>query len=364
MAALPVLFLFALFSERGHGRYTVLMAEDSDHGEGRVRDFVTEAHAGLRLDVFLAGVLEDASRSMVKKLIKDGRVTVDGRACARPSRTVVQGAEVAVALPPPPETDLVAEDIPLDVLHEDSEILIINKPSGLVVHPAPGHYSGTLVNAVLHHCKDFERPVGDLSGYGADLSRPGIVHRLDRFTSGVMVVAKTQPAFSHLAKQARNHAFDRSYVALVQGEFTEDSGRINATIGRSIRDRSRMAVTSVKAREAVTRFRVLERFGVASLVALELETGRTHQIRVHLRFAGRPVLGDPVYGVDDFARWDVADELRLALNGLEGQALHAELLGLQHPSTGERLTFTAPPPPDFEGALVALRGGMAKPDLG
>ncbi len=317
---------------------------------------VAEEDGGLRLDVFLAEALEDASRSLIKKVIKDGGVTVNGALCKRPARAVSEGDEVEIDLPPPPPSVLDPEDIPLDVLFEDADILVINKPSGLVVHPAPGHYTGTLVNAVLHHCRDFARPTGDLSGYGEDPMRPGIVHRLDRFTSGVMVVAKSQRAFNHLSKQAREHSFDRRYLALVQSEFKEEAGVINATIGRSIADRGRMAITSVKGREAITHFRVLERFGVASLISLQLDTGRTHQIRVHLRFAGRRVLGDPVYGVTDFSSWPISPELRAALEGLQGQALHAEMLGLEHPVTYERMTFSAPPPPDFERVVGLLRG--------
>ncbi|MCH7960269.1 MAG: RluA family pseudouridine synthase [Candidatus Hydrogenedentes bacterium] len=313
---------------------------------------VEAASDGLRLDQFLAGAIEDASRSLIKKVIKDGGVQVNGKACARPSRTVREGDAVAVTLPPAPSTDLVGEDIPLDILYEDAELVIVNKPSGLVVHPAPGHHTGTLVHAVLFHCPDFQRPMPD----GDTVTiRPGIVHRLDRFTSGVMVVAKSQRAFDHLARQAREHTFDRRYLALVRGEFKEDSGRITAMIGRSLSDRSRMSVTPVRGREAVTRFEVLERFGDASLVALQLETGRTHQIRVHLRFAGRPVLGDPVYGITDFSRWDIGDALRTSLVALEGQALHAEQLGLEHPVTRERMQFTSAPPDDFQAALALFR---------
>ena len=216
------------------------------------------------------------------------------------------------------------------------------------MHPAPGNYTGTLVNAVLYHCKDFQSP-------GADLSRPGIVHRLDMLTSGALVVAKSQRAFLSLAQQARDHTFDRRYLALARGEFPEDSGRINASVGRSLTDRTKMSVTGIHGRDAVTRFEVLERFGVASLVGLILETGRTHQIRVHLRFAQHPVLGDAVYGVTDFRSWPVPDAVRAALNALQGQALHAERLGFEHPANGKRLTFSAPPPPAFQRALDALR---------
>lgn len=310
---------------------------------------VCEEHNGLRLDVFLAEVLEDASRSFVKKLIKDERTRINGKAYAKPGRTLSEGDIVAVDIPPAPSATPEPQDIPLDVLFEDASILIVNKPPGLVVHPAPGHREGTLVNAVL-----FRSP--EVIEAGMDPVRPGIVHRLDRDTSGVMVVAKTPRAFAHLAKQASEHTFDRRYLALVRGAFKEDSGRIEASIGRSLKDRSKMAVTGIQAKHAVTHFEVRERYGPGSLVALQLETGRTHQIRVHLRFAGRPVLGDPVYGVTDFKNWEIPDNVRAALKALEGQALHAELLGIMHPETGERLSFTAPPPADFAAARDALKG--------
>lgn len=314
-----------------------------------------EEDAGLRLDMFLAKHIEDASRSLLKQVIKDQHVKMNDQVAKRPSRKVQMDDIIEIELPPPPTSHLVPEDIPLEVLFEDEHVLIINKNAGLVVHPAPGHYTGTLVQAVLHHCPKFERPSGDLSGYGTDPMRPGIVHRLDRYTSGVMVVAKTQIAFNSLAKQAREHTFDRHYLALVREEFTEDSGTVNATIGRSLSQRGKMSVTSVKGREAITHFEVQERYGIASLIKLRLETGRTHQIRVHMRFAGRPILGDPLYGVTDFSKWDIDLPLRSALKGLEGQALHAEMLGIEHPISGERMHFTAEPPEDFIHARDLLR---------
>lgn len=305
-------------------------------------------HVGLRLDVFLADAVEDATRSYLKKLIKDGKVTVNGELCTKPGRNMNEGDEVSVELPPPPPDSPEPQDIPLEILFEDAHLVIVNKPAGLVVHPAPGHPDGTLVNAVMFHCKGFECP-------GEDQVRPGIVHRLDRDTSGVMVVAKTQTAFVDLARQASEHTFDRQYLALVCGEFPEDRGQIDAGIGRSLSARGKMAVTSVQSRRAVTNFQVLERFGVASYVGLKLETGRTHQIRVHMRFAGRPVLGDPLYGVTDYRSWKITPETRAALEALPGQALHAERLGITHPATGERMNFASPPPPHFQTALEALR---------
>ena len=311
-------------------------------------EFVEEGAQGLRLDVFLSECVEDASRTFIQKAIKAGHVTVNRRVCTRPSRLVAVGDEIHIEVPPQPATDLTPENIPLDILHEDADVLVVNKPSGLVVHPAPGHRGGTLVNAVLYHCPDFQRP-------GEEATRPGIVHRLDRDTSGVMVVAKSPRAFQSLSRQAREHAFERWYLALAQGEFPESRGRINAALGRSLTDRKRMSVTPVQGREAITHFEVLERFGTASLLKLRLETGRTHQIRVHLRFAGHPVLGDPVYGAVDFQSWALSEAARTALQNLRGQALHAEMLGFAHPAGGEFMRFEAPPPPDFQSALDALR---------
>lgn len=312
---------------------------------------VCEDEAGSRLDVFLASRIEDASRSFLKGVIQDRCVRVNGQIAARPSRQVSMNDTVEIQLPAPPNTDLQGEDIPLDVLYEDEHMLIVNKPSGLVVHPAPGHHTGTLVNAVLFHCSDFQSPGNASDG----VVRPGIVHRLDRFTSGVMVVAKSQRGFNSLSQQSRDHSFDRRYCALVRGEFSEDAGVIRASIGRSLADRKRMAVTGVNARDAVTHFRVRERFGIASLVELKLETGRTHQIRVHMRFAGKPILGDSMYGVTDYSSWEISASALAALVELQGQALHAELLGVSHPVTGERMRFVAPPPPDFQAVLGAFR---------
>jgi len=317
-------------------------------------ELVTEETAGLRLDVFLTGAIEDASRSFIKKLIKDGKTVVNGAVCTRPGRAMNAGDTVEVDLPPPASTELKPENIPLEILHDDADVLVVNKPAGLVVHPAPGHPTGTLVNAVLHHCADFQRP-------GEDALRPGIVHRLDQYTSGVMVVAKSPRGFASLAEQSREHTFDRRYIALVRGEFKDAAGRISASIGRSTHDRHRMTVTGLNSRDAVTRFEVLEKFGVASLVSLQLETGRTHQIRVHLRFAGHPVLGDPVYGVTEYDDWKIPAQVRAALETLDGQALHAELLGFTHPADGKRVQFTAPPPADFRALLDALRELVRQP---
>lgn len=309
---------------------------------------VSEAESGARVDAFLASHLEDVSRAVVQKAVRAEHVLINGEVVKRASRILNPGDEVAIELPDAPTTSIEPEAIPIDVVYEDEELVVVNKAPGMVVHPAPGHATGTLLNAVLHRCPDFTRS-------GDDPVRPGIVHRLDRDTSGLLVIAKTPLAMTRLAAQARDHAFERRYVTLVRGEFPEDQGRVNAAVGRSLSDRKRMTVTAVGGREAVTHFSVLDRFGLASQVALELETGRTHQIRVHMRFAGHPVLGDPIYGVTDFRGWDVPDTIRETLEGLEGQALHAETLGITHPKSGERMTFNAPPPPTYRRALDALR---------
>jgi 23S rRNA pseudouridine1911/1915/1917 synthase len=313
-----------------------------------ITNIVTEAEHGLRLDVYLAGAVEDATRSFLKKLIKEGKVSVNGRACTKPAQIITESVEVQVELPDPSPTELVPENIPLEILYEDEDVVVVDKAAGMVVHPAPGHDNGTLANALLYHCAGYQQS-------GGDARRPGIVHRLDRDTSGVMVAAKTASAYAHLARQASEHSFDRRYIALARGEFQEQYGCINASMGRSLAEPSRMAVTGINAKEAITHFETLERFGVACLVRLRLETGRTHQIRVHLRFAGHPILGDPVYGETRFDAWNITPETMAILRGLNGQALHAELLGFEHPRSGERMSFTAPPPEDFLVALEALR---------
>lgn len=314
-----------------------------------VQATVDEFHDGMRLDLVLTSMTEDLSRSFLQRLVKDEQVRVNGRTCKRPSRTLRAGDRVEAALPPPKRIALEPQDLPVEILFEDEHVVVVNKASGMVVHPAPGHEGSTLVNALLFACKDFHA-----GAEGGDPLRPGIVHRLDQFTSGVMVVAKTPKAFASLAEQARNHAFGRQYLALVQGVFDEERGRIDAAIGRSVSDRKKMSVTGVRGRNAVTRFRVMERYGVASLLALDLETGRTHQIRVHLRFVGHPVLGDPVYGVVEFDSWPVSEKVKNALKALNGQALHAETLSFHHPASQDWLTFSAPVPQDFENARSAL----------
>ncbi|MFZ5827407.1 MAG: RluA family pseudouridine synthase [Bacillota bacterium] len=288
-----------------------------------------------RLDAFLAGQEElGLSRSRIKALIEEGRITVNG-AVRKVSQSLLPGDEVLVQVPDPEPVDLLPEEIPLDVVYEDEDVLVINKQRGLVVHPAAGHWSGTLVNAVLDH-------VEDLEGIGGEL-RPGIVHRLDKDTTGLLVVAKNERAMAKLQDQIREHTARRVYWALVHGNNMPDSGRIEAPIGRHRGDRKRMAVDTRTGRDALTHFRVLERYLGYALLECRLETGRTHQIRVHLSFIGHPVVADPVYGT------------RKAHLGLEPQALHARQLGFYHPSTGEWVEFTADPPADMMAAIERLR---------
>jgi len=261
----------------------------------------------------------------------------------KPGYKVKPGDEIRASIPAPVTPELQPEPIPLDILYEDSDLVVINKPKNIVVHPSPGHKSGTLVNALLAHCDN-------LSGVGG-IRRPGIVHRLDKDTSGVLVVAKNDDAHWGLADQLRKHTMKRRYVALVRGDIANERGIIDAPIGRHPVDRKKMAVVARRmGKDAVTRFEVLERFGTYTFIRLTLRTGRTHQIRVHMYYIGHPVAGDPKYGN---AQSD--NEL-----GLESQALHAETLGFRHPGTGEYLEFSSPLPEDFEKALAILRNRKNK----
>lgn len=288
---------------------------------------------GERLDKALAAALPTLSRSQIQRLIKEAYVTVEGRV-AKPSTRLEPGDRVIVRLPPPQPTALVAEALPLDIVYEDADILVVNKPAGMVVHPAHGHASGTLVNAVLAHCPELE-------GVGGE-QRPGIVHRLDKDTSGLIVIAKNDRAHRELQRQFKAREVTKAYLALVEGHVSPQRGIIEAPIGRDPVHRQRMAVVR-NGREAVTRYRVLETFPEYTLVEAEPVTGRTHQIRLHLAFIGHPVVGDRVYG---------RRRQRLSLNR---HFLHAHRLTLALPSTGERRTFIAPLPPELEAVLAELR---------
>lgn len=286
-----------------------------------------------RLDVFLAGCFPDLTRSRCQTLIAQGQAEVEGRP-ERASYRVKAGERVTLDLPDPTPSELVPEDIPLDIVYEDADILVVNKPRGMVVHPAAGNETGTLVQALLHHCHD-------LSGIGGE-ARPGIVHRIDKDTTGLLVVAKRDAAHQALAAQIQDKTCRRIYWALVEGRMPRDAGSVDAPIGRSPSDRKRMAVVE-RGRQAITHYRVLERFEHETLVECRLTTGRTHQIRVHMAFLGHPVVGDPVYG------------FKKQRYRLSGQLLHAARLELIHPRTGAPMAFEAPLPEDFDSLLQKLR---------
>ena len=292
--------------------------------------------SGIRIDKFLSDNLEELSRSYIKKIIDDGGLLINGAPC-RASQKLKDGDIITVDIPPVKEPDILPENIPLDILYEDSELLVVNKPQGMVVHPAPGNYSGTLVNALMYHCKD------SLSGIGG-VARPGIVHRIDKNTSGLLMVAKTNAAHLSLAEQIKAHSFSRRYKAIVHGGFNVSEGTIDAPIGRNRKNREKMCVTNENSKEAITHYRVLGRSacGAYSFVECILETGRTHQIRVHMSHIGHPIVGDDVYGVK---------KEKFKTNG---QVLHAYLLGFIHPKTGEYTEFTAPLPDYFEKLLKTL----------
>jgi 23S rRNA pseudouridine1911/1915/1917 synthase len=288
---------------------------------------------GERLDKAITAALPDLSRAQVQRLIKDAYVTIDG-AAAKASYRLEAGDQVTVRIPPPQPTEVVAEAIPLDVVYEDDDLLVINKPAGMVVHPAHGHATGTLVNAVLAHAPELE-------GVGGE-QRPGIVHRLDKNTSGLIVVAKNDRAHRELQRQFKAREVSKAYLALVEGRVTPKQGRIEAPIGRDPAHRQRMAVVR-DGREAVTRYTVLETFAEHTLVEAEPVTGRTHQIRLHLAFIGHPIVGDTTYG---------RRKQRLAL---DRHFLHARRLTLALPGTGERVTFEPPLPEELEAVLAELR---------
>ena len=294
-----------------------------------------ETYMDERLDKFLSAMLPDQSRSYLQKIIKDGNVLVNGEP-KKSSYRLEDGDEVTADLPELKSPDIEPENIPLDILYEDDSILMVNKPKGMVVHPSAGHYTGTLVNAVLWHCQ------GQLSGING-VSRPGIVHRIDKDTTGVLVVCKNVAAHNAVAAQLKEHSITRKYRAIVHGVIKEDEGTVDAPIGRHPTERKKMASGVKNGKRAVTHYRVLERFQGYTYVECQLETGRTHQIRVHMASIHHPLLGDTVYG-------PAKDS-----HHLEGQTLHAMVLGLIHPVTGEYLEVEAPLPEYFENLLKKFR---------
>ena len=300
----------------------------------------TADQAGERLDVFLVRQQPDFSRAHVQKLIREGSALVDGK-MRKANYKLNDGARITLTIPEAEPVEIKAEDIPLDILYEDEDIIVVNKARGMVVHPASGVNSGTLVNALLFHCHD-------LSGINGEI-RPGIVHRLDKDTSGVMVCAKNDKAHVDLAEQIRTKSAHRIYRAIVHGNIKEEAGIIKGDSGRHLTDRKKMAIVQENGKPAVTHFKVLERFGDYTLVECRLETGRTHQIRVHMTSIGHSLVNDPKYGPRKSTPF-----------AIEGQALHSLTLTLRHPSTGEEMRFEAPLPEDMQKILTALRDRRAK----
>ena len=293
----------------------------------RIELTVAEADAGVRLDKYLSEQIEGLSRSAASRLIFEGKVTV-GDEGVKKNHLTAAGELVVVLTDSPQPVDILPEDIPVEVVYEDEHILVVNKPKGMVVHPAPGHFSGTLVNALMFRCGD------TLSGINGEM-RPGIVHRIDKNTSGLLAVAKSDIAHAGLCEQIKDHSFTREYLAICYGNIKEDERTVDAPIGRHKTDRKRMCVTELNSKPAVTHITVLERYDGFTYILCRLETGRTHQIRVHLAHIGHPIAGDDVYGPAK------------CITALGGQCLHAYKLGFVHPVTGEYMEFTADPPGSF-----------------
>ena len=304
----------------------------------RLEFTVAADDSGVRIDKFLADRIEGLSRSAVTRLIDDGKVTVGDKPLKKKDKTVADRT-ITVLIDDPQPVDIVPENIPLDIVYEDEHLLVVNKPKGMVVHPAPGNYSGTLVNALMYHCG------GDLSGINGEL-RPGIVHRIDKNTSGLLSVAKSDIAHAGLSAQIKAHSFEREYLAICYGNLKEDERTVDAPIGRHKIDRKKMCVTQLNSKPAVTHIKVLERYSGFTYIRCRLETGRTHQIRVHMAYIGHPLAGDDVYGPSK------------VITELHGQCLHAYKLGFIHPVTGEYLEFTAEPPESFVRFRDKLRRGM------
>ena len=298
--------------------------------------FVTEEISGDRIDKFLSEQCEELSRSFIQKLLKSGEVFVGAKA-VKPSYKVTEGDMISFEVPEAVEPEILPEDIPLDIVYEDHDVILVNKPKGMVVHPAAGHYTGTLVNALMYHCKD------DLSGING-VMRPGIVHRIDMDTTGVLIICKNDLAHNSIAEQLKEHSITRRYQAIVHGNLKVDEGIVDAPVGRHPQDRKKMCINHQNGKHAVTHYKVLNRFNGYTHIECRLETGRTHQIRVHMSSIGHPLLGDAVYGP---AKCPFK---------LQGQTLHAGILGFVHPRTGEYLEFEAPLPEYFTKLIRGFQG--------
>lgn len=296
---------------------------------------VLEDQEGMRIDSYVAEVCENLSRSYVQKLLKDGEILVNGKTVKSSFKVCVKD-EIEVEIPEAVKPEIVAEDMELSILYEDQDVILVNKPKGMVVHPAPGHLSGTLVNGLMAHCQD------QLSGINGSL-RPGIVHRIDKDTTGLLIVCKNDVSHNAIAAQLKEHSISRKYLAIVHGVIKEEQGTIDAPIGRHPTERKKMSINEKNGRHAITHYRVLERFQKYTYIECQLETGRTHQIRVHMASIHHPLLGDMVYGPQKCPY------------SLEGQTLHAAVFGFVHPRTGEYLELTAPLPEYFQTLLQKLR---------
>jgi 23S rRNA pseudouridine1911/1915/1917 synthase len=297
---------------------------------------IEEELEGSRIDIALSLTFQDKSRNFFQKLLETGAIQVNGQISTSKKYKVKKGDILHVVLPVPKQLNIEAENIPIEVIYEDDDLLVVNKPKGMVVHPANGNETGTLVNAIMYHCGE---SLSSING----VIRPGIVHRIDKNTSGLLMVAKNDKAHNCLAEQLAEHSITRAYRAIVYNNFLEDEGTVNKPIGRDSKDRLKQAVTDLNSKRAVTHYKVLERFGKFTLIEARLETGRTHQIRVHMAYIKHPLLGDLVYGP------------KKKMLGAETQVLHAKILGFKHPRTGEYMEFESPLPEEFETILAKLR---------
>lgn len=295
--------------------------------------YVSSETAGARIDKWLSDNIDDLSRSSIQKLLKEKNILINSQSVSKNYKLQTNDV-IDINIPEPKELNVTPQNIPVDIVYEDDDLLVVNKPKGMVVHPAAGNPDGTLVNALLYHCK------GRLSSINGVI-RPGIVHRIDKYTSGLLIVAKTDKAHTHLAKQIKEHSFKREYVGIVYGRMSDENGTVNAPIGRHKLNRKKMCVTDKNSKNAITHYEVLEAFDKYSFLKFNLETGRTHQIRVHMSYIGHPILGDDVYGK--------------SFKGIEGQCLHAKKIGFIHPSTGEYMEFDSELPEYFVNIIKKVR---------